>query len=326
MALEAVEAGLISSAISTVASVAASALIKPTQPKSPVSYPQNTIDRGGYLPLVMGRRIVGCHVGWVGNRGSFSQHTAARSSMGTTTPSANQYLEGGWHQLTHGPVRRLYRIWQGSQLLWHTLIDSTTTADGSTFQAGTVNNPGKTGDNFAWRSGRDPLDTPTGSAPWQPVDPYLQAQAGIVSAYPGLCDVIWHRKLLGGSPSWPLMKYEIETFPRRRHGRRRPDRHLHGRRHPDLLPREHAGHVRHAVCLRLVQRSPVAAGRHLHDDVSARGVQAERGGWLADILPDCAQLLLQRRHADRDHRNRRAVHGREWVDQGFRHAGRLRGG
>ncbi len=208
-----IEGALISAAISTAASFAASTLIKPAQPKSPVGYPPNEITRGGYLPLVLGRRMVGCHVGWVGNRGSFSQHTAARSSTGTTTPSANQYLEGGWHQLCHGPVRTLYRIFQGSQVLFHTQLDATTTADGSTFQAGTANNPGKEGDNFRIRFGHDPLDAPAGSAPYQPVDPYLLAQAGLVSAYPGLGDIVWHRKLLGGSPSWPLMKYEIETRP-----------------------------------------------------------------------------------------------------------------
>jgi hypothetical protein len=203
------EGALINAAISTAASFALSSLIKPSQPKSPISYPPNSIERGGYLPLVLGRRMVGCHVGWVGDRGSYSQHTAARSSEGTVTPSSNMYLEGGWHQLCHGPVRRLYRIMQGSVTLWHTMLDSETTPDGSTFQANTVGNPGKVGDNFSIYWGNDP----NWGAGMQPVDPYLNAKAGLVSAYPGLCYIVWHRKALGGSPSWPLMKYEIEVMP-----------------------------------------------------------------------------------------------------------------
>jgi hypothetical protein len=209
---DAIATSLAVSAITSAASFGISTLIKPPVPKL-VNYPANSIDRGGYLPVVLGRRMVGCHVGWVGDRGAYSVHTAGRSSEGTVTPSTNNYLEGGWHQLCHGPVRRLYRIFQGSVVLWHQMLDSESVADGSTFQCNTVGNPGKVGDNFSIYWGHDPALTPPGSSPYQPNDPYLNAKAGLVSCYPGLCYVVWHRKALGGSPSWPLMKYEIETRP-----------------------------------------------------------------------------------------------------------------
>ena len=173
-------------------------------------FPNNDTTRGGYLPLVMGRRVVGCHVGWVGDRHS---HAAPNSGGGgsevTPQPSAgNVYFEGGWHQICHGPVRRLYRIWAGNEVIFSKMLDSADVADGTLFQLA-IRNGAREADYFRFFFGRDPAVDPS----YQPVDAYLAAQTGLQSCWPGLCYCVWQRKNLGGAPTWPLMRYEIETMP-----------------------------------------------------------------------------------------------------------------
>jgi hypothetical protein len=80
-------------------------------------------------------------------------------------------------------------------------LDAATTPSGSIFQLA-VPNGVRESDYFKIFWGDD----------GQPADTYLMEQTGLPGCtFPGLCHIVWQRKNLGGSPVWPLMRYEIET-------------------------------------------------------------------------------------------------------------------
>lgn len=189
---------IIVAAVATGASILYRALKPPESTQLP-TYPPNEVTRGGYLPLVIGRRVVGCNVGWVGGRGTKTNTSGGGGKGGgggdqTTTTS---YIERACHQLCHGPVRKLHRIWKGDKVIWSSVLDSTVVADGSSFHC-----PGGEG-AFNIYFGRTD----------QPIDSYLAGKTNVQSAYPGMCFIQWTKVQQGGSPNWNPYKYEIETFP-----------------------------------------------------------------------------------------------------------------
>ena len=173
---------------------------QPNQP--PADYVPNDDKRGRYLPLVLGRRMIGVNIGWVGDRVSRTSSSGGGKGASASAVGGTTWSEGGWHQLCHAPVRRIYKIVQGDVVLYQYLLDSTVVADGAQFQAGVVANPAKIGDVFDVYFGHD----------GQPVNPYLLSKAALDSAYPGLCYLVWRRKFLGAATTWPLMKAEVHTF------------------------------------------------------------------------------------------------------------------
>ncbi len=114
----ALEMAVIQAAIGAVISIGVSlvsaALFKPKQASDVTNFPANQITRGGYLPVVIGRRVVGCNIGFVGDRKSYAAPHSGGSEINAQPSSGNIFLEAGWHQLCHGPTRQTLRVWTGS--------------------------------------------------------------------------------------------------------------------------------------------------------------------------------------------------------------------
>lgn len=175
--------GIVSAAVGLGVSVIIGAVTKQKNQPQQVQYPPNDVTRGGYLPVLIGRRKIGCHICWIGARQWHDTY----------------YTENVMHGLCHGPIHSIHRMWSGDIAFWTQELDAATTADGATI---TLNN--KLGAARLY-FGRDA----------QPADPFLitTAATGKSSHYPGLAYILWYLRDLGPQTTWPPQAYEIETRP-----------------------------------------------------------------------------------------------------------------
>lgn len=182
-------------AIGTGVSLLIGALTRPKQQQQ-VPFPPNDVTRGGYLPVVIGRRQVGCHICWIGVRQTHPGGSGGKSGSAT----GSYYTESAMHGLCHGPVRKIIRMWSGNIVFWYQTLDSTLMTAGST-----ITLPRQLG-NARVYFGKSSLTD-------QPADAQITLKTGKASAYPGLCYLLWYLRNLGGQTSWPPQAYEVETRP-----------------------------------------------------------------------------------------------------------------
>jgi hypothetical protein len=152
--------------------------------------------RGGYLPLLQGKRRVAPVFCWAGNRTVSHSKVDVGGKGGTTAGStdASTYYESGMQALVVGPAQKIYRITQNGEPILATTIDSTTYPSGST-----ITLAGEGSFNIYWGE----ID--------QPVDSALATLSGVASRWPYVCYVFWNKKTLGASATWPSLEYEVEA-------------------------------------------------------------------------------------------------------------------
>jgi hypothetical protein len=180
--------------------IAAAYLLKPkSKSLTQDDKPTTIATRGAYVPLVLGRRRVGCIFGWAGARFTRKESIGGGKGgiIGGGAPKQAVYYEAGWHQLCVGPGAKLHRITQNGKAVFIGPITP------SSHPSGTAIDCGREGTfRIYW------------GEPDQPVDANLaSALGGIESRWPYMMYVYWVEKRLGTAPAWPLLDYEVEVRP-----------------------------------------------------------------------------------------------------------------
>ena len=159
--------------------------------------PNTAVERGAWLPAVIGRRRLGPRVLWVENGGA----GVSFYGPGPTTAGGKRGARRGgnyrarvWHGLCIGPASRIRRIWFNGKVVSDGDINPDYVPSGSSFQIGGV------GTFRVYWGERD-----------QPADPLLTAAFGFASGFPYMCSVVWDSMELGTVPQHPLVEYEVEV-------------------------------------------------------------------------------------------------------------------
>lgn len=162
--------------------------------------PTTLAQRGGFIPLVLGRRRVGPVFAWAGDRvvikeGGSSGKGSSGGGASSGPPIQNVYHEAAWHILCVGPAEKLHQIYRNGEGQLPAPIDRVGTPSGST------------------------VATPFGSFQifWgecdQPLNGFLGAfdRVDVTSRWPHHCYVVWSQYRLSTTPRWPQVEYEIEV-------------------------------------------------------------------------------------------------------------------
>lgn len=188
----------VTSAISIGLSYLSTLFTKPKRTKANDDFITTLSQRGAPIPVVIGKRRVGYVFAWAGDRESHTGHSGGGGSFGQGgAEGPTTFEEGGHHVICVGPARKLHRIWSNGKVIFDTMISKETTPSGSTHEC--KNDEGTF--RIYWGDQTEPLDA------------YLAAQTGVQSTFPHFCRVVWEKKRLGGSPTWPNIEYEIEAWP-----------------------------------------------------------------------------------------------------------------
>lgn len=182
--------------ITTAISLLAAYLMRPDS-ESPIqdSTPGTLASRGTFIPILLGRRRLGAIVGWVGGRTSKKEGGSGGKGSGGGVEGVKIYSEKGWHILCVGPAFALHRILQSGKTIWRGPINRNTTPSGSTI------NIGKKGSfRIYWGDIGQPIDGDL-------------ANRVVPSRWENICFVVWDRKRLGSSQTWPILDYEVEVRP-----------------------------------------------------------------------------------------------------------------
>lgn len=182
--------------------------------------PTTLAQRGAFLPRIIGKRRVGVLFAWAGNR--LHTREKAPGSKGGGFFGGGQkvdvWLESGIHMLCIGPVKTLWEIEIGGEVIL----------------TGPV-----TPENF-----------PSGSLVWtddklhgalyvhwgeidQTASNFVKGYTGVDAGYPATCYIEWRNYKLGQTPTWPVMTYVVECGIQEVHLTRtepymEPSRQLHG--------------------------------------------------------------------------------------------------
>lgn len=198
---------LIYAAVATAASYVVSKLTT-QRPKNLLdNRPTTLADRGSIVPKVIGRMRIGYVFAWAGLRVNDTTSSGGKGGLlpGSGGQQSTVYKQAGWHQIAVGPVDTLYAIYQNGKAIWSTPLNRAETPSGSTFFC--ANNQGTF--SIYWGECDQPINGFLGNkklnAHGQPAYP------GVSSRWPRMCYILWHPKLLGSSPLWPQMEYEIEA-------------------------------------------------------------------------------------------------------------------
>jgi hypothetical protein len=181
-------------------------------PKSRGNFTPTTLAmQGSVIPLLIGRRRVGCILAWAGSRYTRTEPSGGgggglfgKGSKKPKTQGQTVYYEAGWHLLAVGRggtmadpgVTTLRRIWQEGKTIWEGSINSVDDPSGSTF---TTND----GAEFTiyWGEVDQPVDAVLADA----------SRVGWASRWPSVIHVVWTNKRLGPSPRWPQIEYDLEV-------------------------------------------------------------------------------------------------------------------
>lgn len=179
----------------------------------------NIAVQGAYIPLLIGRKRIGCVFGWAGDRSAFVSRQRVKRGKGIWIHYLVQGLDGagytkqvpdgrilfseaGVHWLCVGPARRIHRIWSAGEVIYPSgnyidPIDSDTSPSGSTFTIshGTF--------RVFWGERTQPINTFLSAA----------SRLGVASRWPHVCYIEWNKKDLGESPYWPQLEYDVEVEP-----------------------------------------------------------------------------------------------------------------
>ncbi len=154
--------------------------------------------RGTLNPLLMGRMRISPVVGYVGSRKVTKEKSGSSGGKGGggSKTKTTIYNEVGMHIFSIGQGVKLRGIYQsGTNLLADNgIVSASTTSSGSTIDLG------KEG-SFKIYWGTDT----------QPIDTTLAALTGLYSTFPYTFYIVWNRKRLGTSATWPALEYDVEV-------------------------------------------------------------------------------------------------------------------
>lgn len=171
---------------------------KDSQPLS-TDKPSTSSTRGSFVPLVIGDRLVGPVILWVGDRTVVVEEEEAEGGkgFGFLAPSkvkTNVSYEAAFHALCVGPAARIRGIYVSGVLIPNSQnINSRLAPSGCSISLegyGTL--------RIYW--GEDD----------QVVDPRTLSVIGIATRMPRLCYVVWDKFRIGGS-NWPIIEYVVSV-------------------------------------------------------------------------------------------------------------------
>ena len=145
--------------------------------------PTELTDRGAFIPLGVGRKLLSPVFSWAGKR----------TQTGGTN---NVFFEEGWHMLAVGPAARLHRITQDGKVIWQGPADPTTHPSGSNIAASPEGNF-----DIYWGEINQPVNLELGDV----------SRLGTTSRWPFGFYIHWRKKRLGPIPRWPVLEYEVEV-------------------------------------------------------------------------------------------------------------------
>lgn len=165
--------------------------------------PTTLATRGSFIPLVKGRRRIGCVFGYAGQR-QIKKEKPRGGGKGSTFsgPKVDVFYEDGWHLLCVGPVWALHEIEQNGVPIFTGPITAVSHPSGSLIDLGSE---GKF--RIFWGEITQPINTYLGDA----------SRVGVSSRWPQMCYIEWREKRLGQSPNWPSITYTVETRPQTVH-------------------------------------------------------------------------------------------------------------
>jgi hypothetical protein len=165
--------------------------------------PTTLVQRGAYLPRVIGIRRVGPIFAFAGLRSTNKERRGGKDEdYWAGRQKVRVYNEVGWHLLCLGPAKALHEIDQNGEVIFIGPITRDTHPSGSGI------NLGKEGTFFIyWGENDQPVNTQLGQ----------ENHLGVSSRWPGCCYILWSKKRLGEQPLWPVMTYVIECEPSETH-------------------------------------------------------------------------------------------------------------
>lgn len=192
-------------ALSVGLSLLASTLSKGKKPRFTFDdTPTMLSTRGSFLPLLIGDYRIGYIFAWAGDRFTKKIKTGGGKGFGGGGSSSTyEYYESGWHLLCVGPGDKLNKIRQGEKVIWDTLLSRKAVPE-----HGIPATP--SGSEFECDNGEGTFAIYWGECD-QPVNEFLGAadKVGVSSRWPHHMYILWKRKKLGSSPTWPQLDYEI---------------------------------------------------------------------------------------------------------------------
>lgn len=181
--------------VAAVALIAAAAIIlsvkKPQVAASQDDRVQNYATRGAYIPLLIGRDLLGAIHIW----------SQPDEPIGIGSPPV--YSEAGLQAVCVGPGNILHSIYKDGKKVWEGPITPQSHPSGTVV---TVNNPGTGGGGLVGSF----------SVYWGfPDDPDIGVLAaasnyGFSSALPLVMKILWNKLELGNAKRWPVLEYEVE--------------------------------------------------------------------------------------------------------------------
>ena len=165
--------------------------------------PTNQTVRGGYIPLVMGRRRVGSVFLYTGDRTETEEVTGVipggkGGGGGTQTITQTVYNERGWIALCSNWCYAIWGIYKDGRLIDNSRFAEPFVASGSRIDMG------KDGSALIYW-GRDHNIASEGIVA-------INELTGISSKWNHICFLWWDRLRLGPVARWGNMEYEIETL------------------------------------------------------------------------------------------------------------------
>ena len=165
--------------------------------------PTTLATRGSYIPLVKGRRRIGCVFGYAGKRQTKKEKPKGGGKGSTFSgPKVDVFYEDGWHLLCVGPIWALHEIEQNGVPIFTGPITAVSHPSGSLIDLGSE---GKF--RIFWGEITQPINSYLGDA----------SRVGVSSRWPQMCYIEWREKRLGQSPNWPTITYTVESRPQTAH-------------------------------------------------------------------------------------------------------------
>lgn len=159
--------------------------------------PTTLTTRGSFIPWFVGVRRVGPVFCFVGGR-EIRKEKIKGAGKGGDDPEADIFYEEGWHVLGIGPVTCLHRIIQSGKTIFTGPITNESHPSGSTIDLG------KEGSfTIFWGEAGQPINTFLGNA----------NRVTVSSRWPHTCYIVWNKKRLSTSPTWPILDYVLERRP-----------------------------------------------------------------------------------------------------------------
>ena len=158
-----------------------------------------TSSRGSVIPILVGRAALEPIVTWFGDRyASNDGTTGVRGSKPKAPPPPNDLYEVGDHILCVGndAALRLQSIEEGSSVIWTGNIGPNTSGSGLSSHTCTD------GSVFYVYWGEED----------QPINARLAALTGTPSRWPYVMRIVWDKKKISRSGTWPIIKYNVTNF------------------------------------------------------------------------------------------------------------------